>query len=301
VVVVDWHVHLYSAAVRADPAGWAAARGERRWVEMVAPREDGRSLQGWADEDRLLRDMDAAGIERAVLQGWYWQGMRAAEEQNRFYAGCVRRRPDRLSAMATIHPAAGEAALEELVRAREDGLVGLGELSPHAQGFRLDDPVWQEALARAAAWGWPVTLHVTEPAGRDYVGRVETPLRDFQRLARGHPQVRFVLAHWGGLLPLFALNAAVAADLGNVWYDTAAWPLLYGAEVAKAVVAVVGAGRVLLGSDYPLMDRPRRMNAPSFGPTLSRLAAAELDEEARARIAGANALALLAGVDPKST
>lgn len=292
-VIVDWHVHLYPEGARRDPAGWAAERGERRWARMVAPREDGRSLQGWADVERLLRDMDAAGVDRAVLQGWYWEGARAAEEQNRFYAQCVRRFPDRLSAMATFHPGAGSAALAELVRAREAGLVGLGELSPHAQGFAIEDAVWTEALVRAAEWGWPVTLHVTEPAGRDYPGRVETPLRDFQRLARAHPRVRFVLAHWGGLLPLFALNPAVAGDLGNVWYDTAAWPLLYRAGVAPAVVNAVGAERVLLGSDYPLMERPRREDAPSFLPTLELLAAAGLDADRRDAIAGGNARVLL--------
>ena len=57
--------------------------------------------------DELLRAMDAAGISRAVLLGWYWEKPATCAGQNRFYAACVRAHPDRLMAFATLHPAAG--------------------------------------------------------------------------------------------------------------------------------------------------------------------------------------------------
>jgi hypothetical protein len=142
----------------------------------------------------------------------------------------------------------------------------VGELSPHAQGYAVDDPVFGAALALAGRLRLPVNLHVTDPEGGHYPGRVETPLSDFVRLARAFPKTTFILAHWGGLLPL---RAAKALALPNVYYDTAASPLLYREEIWRRFLATVPMERVLFGSDFPLNVYPR-MDAE---PNLARLVA----------------------------
>jgi uncharacterized protein len=174
----------------------------------------------------------------------------------------VRAHPTRLAAFASVQPRAGHwAALEELHHARDGGLVGLGELSPHSQGYAVDDPVLGEILTLAADWRMPVNLHVTDPEGRDYPGRVATPLGDFVALARNFPTTRFILAHWGGLLPL---HEPAAVGLDNVFYDTAASPVLYDETVWKRFLAVVPPERVLFGSDFPLNLFPRLDSAPDM-------------------------------------
>jgi predicted TIM-barrel fold metal-dependent hydrolase len=264
---VDCHVHLFSDAAAANPQGWAASRGEERWARMVTPRPDGRQVQGWAGVEQMLRDMDASGIERAILQGWYWETPATCDEHNCLMAEAIAAHPDRLSAAATFHPAGGEAAIRSIRRARDAGFVGMGELCPEAQGYAHEDPVFERALGLANEWRWPVTLHVTEPAGRDYPGRVETPLMKIIELVGSHPEVRFVLAHWGGLLPFFEMNAAVARSLANAVYDTAASPLIYGAGIARAVASAIGSGRIIFGSDYPIL--PRGGAVLTFEPFLS--------------------------------
>ncbi len=262
VPIIDSHVHLYPAEVNRDPATWAAAHHEPHWAELCTRRrQDGKAVQGFPSVDQLLRDMDAAGVTRAVLLGWYWEDQANCAVQNRFYADCMRAHPDRLAACATVQPAAGTAAFDEACRAMDDGLVGFGELSPHSQHFALADPVWRQILTLAAEWKVPVNLHVSDPAGRMYPGRVDTPLADFIRLAREFPAVRFILAHWGGGLAW----SPEAQALPNVWFDTAASPLLYGTEVwAKTPPA-----RVLFGSDYPLILYPKTGSTPGFSGLLS--------------------------------
>ena len=51
--------------------------------------------------------------------------------------------------------------------------------------------------------------------------------------------------------------SAAARELGNVVYDTAASPLLYGPEIWPRFIATAGAERVLFGSDFPLNLYPR--------------------------------------------
>ncbi len=265
--IVDAHVHLYPPEVNRNPADWAAAQGEQHWAELCTRRrKDGKPVQTFPSMDQLLRDMDAAGVAKAVLLGWYWENHETCVLQNKFYADCIRAHPDRLAAFATVQPRAGTVAFEEAVRAMDDGLAGFGELSPHSQHLAIDDPVWRQILMLAAEWKVPVNLHVTDPASRPYPGRVETPLGDFTRLAREFPATTFILAHWGGGLAW----SEEAAALPNVWFDTAASPLLYGSEVwAKAK-----SDRILFGSDYPLVLYPRTDVAPGFDGLIAEAKAA---------------------------
>lgn len=255
-MVIDAHVHLYPAEVDRDPAAWAAAQGEKHWALLCTrARKDGRRVQSLPTIDGLLRAMDAAGVARAVLLGWYWERPETCVWQNRFYAACVRVHPDRLSAFATLHPSAGRAAtLDEVQRAKNDGLIGIGELSPHSQGYSVDDPVFRDVSTLAGELQMPVNLHVTDPDSRKYPGWVATPGGDFVGIAERHPETTFVLAHWGGMLPL---RDARFGKLANVYYDTAASPLMYDSGVWARALPALGAERVLFGSDFPLNLYPR--------------------------------------------
>lgn len=257
--IIDAHVHLYPDEVNRDPAGWALAQGEPAWAGLCTRRrKNGCPVQGFPSCDELLREMDAAGVERAVLLGWYWARPETCTWQNRFYAASVQAHPDRLLAFATVQPGAGrDQAIEELKRARGEGLCGIGELSPHSQGYAVDDAAFDAVLTWAGEERLPVTLHVTDPNSRDYPGRVETPLEDFLALAQRRPGVNFILAHWAGLLPL---RNPAAARVSNVYYDTAASPLLYDESVWRRFLAVVPPDRVLFGSDFPLNVYPKRQS-----------------------------------------
>ncbi len=281
--LIDVHVHLYPPEVNRDPAAWATACGEAHWAALCTRRrKDGSRVQGFPSVDQLLHAMDAAGVARAVLLGWYWERPETCQMQNRYYADSVRAYPDRLAAFATIHPGAGlEQTMGEIWLARDSGFLGLGELSPHSQGYGLQDPVFRAALGRAGEYGMPVSLHVTDPGSRDYPGRVETPLADYVALAREFPATTFILAHWGGGLAW----SPEAAALPNVWFDTAASPLLYGPDVWGRSLS----SRVLFGSDFPLVLYPKTESAPG----VVGLVREAVNAGASAAVLGGNAAGLL--------
>jgi len=240
----------------------------------VRRRANGTPVQGFPSVEQLLHAMDADDVSRAVLLGWYWNQPESCAAQNRFYARCVRAHPDRLSACAAIHPAtAPEEAMMAVRIAAEDGFVGLGELSPHSQNSAPDDPVLADILQLAGELGLPVNFHVTDPEGRDYPGRVATPLQDFVNLARANPRTTLILAHWGGQL---ALVEPAALTLSNVYYDTAASPLLYDAGIWARFLAKVSFERVLFGSDFPLDLFPSSGKGPGFSGLVNQAKAADL-------------------------
>ena len=49
----------------------------------------------------------------------------------------------------------------------------------------------------------------------------------------------------------------VKKAMSNVFFDTAASPFLYTPQVYTQVVQLVGADRILFGSDYPLLTQAR--------------------------------------------
>jgi predicted TIM-barrel fold metal-dependent hydrolase len=276
--VLDCHTHLYPPEVQRDPAAWGAAHGEPWWGLCVAP--PGRtSLQGWADIPRLLADMDRAGVEKCVMLGWYWERQETCELQNRWYADWVRRHPDRLLGFAAVHPDSGERGLDDVRRSLDAGLCGIGELHPGVQGSGLAGPGWRRVAELALERRVPVNLHVTDPVafGPGSTSRA-TPLEGYLALAGEFPGVTFILAHWGGGLPFHELTSRVRAALRNVVYDSAASPLLYEPSVYRRVADLVGAERILFGTDYPLLCHPRATREPGFERSLADARASGLSE-----------------------
>ena len=258
--IIDSHVHRYPDEVIRDPLAWARARDEKYWAALVAP--DG--VQGWADRDKMLRDMDTAGIEKAVIQGWYWENQSTCDEANEWHAKWFREDPERFIVLASVQPRDGRNAVEGFKRALDKGCSGAGELHPWVQGWSPESETWREIADICEAHGLPVCFHATETVGPDYKGSAPTPLADYAKIAKNHPSLKIVLAHWGGGLPFYLMNRRTKRSLANVYYDTAASPLLYDARVWKIATELAGADRILFGTDYPLRDYPSKEKEPSF-------------------------------------
>jgi predicted TIM-barrel fold metal-dependent hydrolase len=291
--VIDAHVHLYPAEVAKDPALWAERMGEPAWGALVTPHPERRVRQGWANCDRLLRDMDAAGVERAILLGWYWERLETCQWHNRYYESCVRAHPDRLSAFATVNAAAEADALAEMRRCADAGFIGLGEICPRAFGVSPLHPQWVAVFQLAIELNWPVNLHVTDPSSRVFPGRIETPLDEIVALAEQMPRLRLILAHWGGGLALHELNPRCRKALANAAYDTAATPLLYDARVYAAASNIVGADRILFGSDYPLLVFPKDQAEPDLTRVVQAARASGLPLDQMNAVLGGNAARML--------
>tara|TARA_B100001123_G_C15339682_1_gene1034301 strand:- start:2868 stop:3746 length:879 start_codon:yes stop_codon:yes gene_type:complete len=290
-MIVDAHVHRYPSEVYQDPVGFAHSQDEKRWLSLVSP-EDRPSIQGWADRNKMITDMDQAGVDKAVLLGWYWERPETCSLQNAWHLEWTRQDPDRFIAFAAAHPLANDNGLEELKAARDAGFRGMGEIHPVAQGFSMRDPRWLAMVEFAIESNWPINFHVNEPLAKPLPGRRETPFEDFHWLAETYPELKIILAHWGGLLPFHELNRDCRKAFANVWYDVAASPLLYDKKVFRAVVDVVGPDKILYGSDYPLRLYPSSQKEPDFTTFLDEIQKSGLTIDELAKVLGEN-LALL--------
>lgn len=230
---------------------------------MVSPPHR-PSLQGWADRDQMLADMDKAGVDRCVLLGWYWENYQTCLEANDWHRQWIKHDPSRFYCFLAVKPDI-PSLKDYLKRAHEDGFRGIGESHPWAQEFSMQDKQWMGAMEFACAHGWPVNFHVTDPAGRNYPGKTLTPMDDFIWLANELPDLKIILAHAGAL---YALEKPIP---DNFYFDLAACPLLYPADIYQKLIDCTGAEKILWGTDYPLRIYPSIQKKPDFHTFLDEL------------------------------
>jgi predicted TIM-barrel fold metal-dependent hydrolase len=296
-MLIDAHIHYTPPSLAADLD--AFVRAEPFWGLMLTSRPGGKSVQGWATAERMIADMDAAGIDKVVLMGEYRRSHEGCVARNDQALEILRRWPRRVIAFAMVQPLAGQAALDELARCLDRGMRGVGELGPYGQGYRLDDPDFLCLAEACIRHDIPLNLHANEEVGGYYPGKATTPLRDYYRLASRYPELKLILAHWGGGLFFYELMPEVRQALANVWYDTAASPLLYPTrDIFDVALRCVDHRKLLYASDYPLQLYPRRQPEPDFRPFLAEIEDMGLSDDVRADILGGNAARLLGLAPP---
>jgi predicted TIM-barrel fold metal-dependent hydrolase len=281
-MIIDAHTHLFSPNVIANRARYA----ERD--EFFGQLYSG-TVARMVNAEELIAAMDKAGIDRAVVTGWCWQHHDICVEQNTWTMEIARKYPDRLLALAAIQPNAGDAAIRELERCVDGGMVGLGELNADGQGFQLYDANLLALARRAAELNMAMLLHTNEPVGHKYPGKGQVPLADIYEFIKSSPNLKLILAHWGGGFPFYELMREVRKVAANVYYDSAASPLLYSSKIFRTVIDIVGSEKVLFGSDFPLILYPKRQTEPDFTPFLDEIRGLGLSAEEWDKVMGQNA------------
>jgi predicted TIM-barrel fold metal-dependent hydrolase len=191
------------------------------------------------------------------------------DEGNRQMIRLAKAYPRTFSGLAVANPWYGAAAVDDLRRAFDEGLIGL-YLHPMRQGFRLTESLLDPLMEVCVLYARPVYCYTGVPI-------CSMPLQ-LSELARRFPTVPFVMGHgayadfWYDLVP--ALTQAA-----NILVETSCQV----GGVLQAVIDGLGAGRAIFGSGYPRSDPMVEIGK------MSRL---RLSDEDRAKIMFANARAL---------
>ncbi len=267
--VIDAHVHTYPS----------------REIGCQAMMGSGRTGYGGTPAE-LLAIMDRAGIRRAVMVNMTpvadmrdaalakltpdlspSQRAQAEADIDRQLTGRLQRRNQWTCQVAREHPRLvpfigldpcmpEDALLQEVDTRHSEGARGI-KLHPAAQRFYPNDRRLFPVYDRAQALGLPIIYHsgafALGPNPSDHAHP-----RHFPDVLAAFPRLTVVLAHSG--FGDFAACAALARDHPNVFFDCCA--VINGTEPsptlsddeAAAAVRLVGAGRLMFGSDYPWFD-----------------------------------------------
>jgi aminocarboxymuconate-semialdehyde decarboxylase len=204
------------------------------------------------------------------------ESLDACQIQNDALCALVKKYPKQIAALGMIPLQDVALAIKELERLMESGLKGV-EIGTHVNGVYPGDARFRPFWEACEALGAFVFIHPVEGGGR-------AELRDYYMwnvignpsettVAAGHlilsglmdayPRLKILLAHGGGALPYLhgrldrgfkqrpEINKVISRPpteyLKQFYFDT----ITHDALVLKSLVDLVGADRVLLGSDYP--------------------------------------------------
>lgn len=289
--VIDFHTHINMPEVqewiRANAKGPAKPRPRVSRQSAAFQKRQDQTVQSRSTDMRArIRDMDKAGIDIQVISAHlthfcYWAPARKGLEVARIFndraAEIVAEHSDRFACIATVPLQSPKLAAKELIRA-----IGLGhrgvEISSRTEDKELGDPALEPFWAAAAESGFPVYIH---PHGFTSTERMQEyflwnsiaqPLEEamamssiiYSGLLDKFPKLKIVMAHGGGFLPYYAgrvdrafavrpetranIKREPSAYMKRFYYDT----VIYNPDMLGFLAAKVGAGRILMGSDYPV-------------------------------------------------
>jgi predicted TIM-barrel fold metal-dependent hydrolase len=284
-----------------------------------------RAFPDWSAEKSLAL-MDGLGIATAMMSfsapGIYF-GDRAATADlarrcNDYLADLIASHPGRFGAFASLPFPNVDDCLAEIARCQDqlglDGFIHLTQTDDRYAGHPENHEVYRELNRRKAV----VFIHPTYPSeSRERDHLVPRPIVDypcettravsnmlFTGVLAQMPDIRFILSHAGGVLPILAHRIEIFDDLTahrqkypdgarayfrRLYYDTA---LSGDAAVLSALQALADPARILFGTDYPYI--PERV---AEAETAGTDGFAGFDEKSRSMMEYGNALALFPRLD----
>ncbi|GAC1382907.1 MAG: amidohydrolase family protein [Ktedonobacteraceae bacterium] len=277
-MLIDFHTHIFPPDVRNHREHYC--KRDPWFNELYSnPRAN------LATVDDLIAEMDTSGVDVSVTFAFGWTDSGLIEETNSYVIDAMHRYPGRIYGMAVLQPTNGTRALHELERCAQAGMIGLGELMPHGQGYKLSDiSLLTPFIELVRYYQLLVLSHCSEPVGHLYPGKGDVSLQDVVTFLSAFPDIRFIAAHWGGGLPFYSLMPEIQRVIDHVWYDTAATAYLYRNSILPVVANLVGADRILFASDYGLLRQQRIINY---------VTQSGLSQDAIAMVLGGNAQRLL--------
>jgi hypothetical protein len=277
-MTIDFHTHVFPPQIKKDRS---------KYIELdpcfALLYSDPKAKIATADE--LIASMDEAGIEISVITNIGWTTHELCLETNDYIIDSVSRYPKRLIGFGAVQPQSPQGAVAEIERLARAGIKGIGEMRADIQLLDLSDELMMAPFVEALKKFKLILLtHASEPVGHGYPGKGGITPEVLYPFITSFPDLIIICAHWGGGLPFYSLMPEVKKAMANVYFDTAASPLLYTPEVYNQVIPLVGADKILFGSDYPLL-------AP--GRLIKEIKALNLPEETESLILSGNARRLL--------
>ena len=290
-MINDAHCHFFSPPFF-DALGRQRPGGGQSGADVVSAL--GWTPPGSADAlaDRWVGELDKNGVARAAL-------IASVPRDEDSVAAAVARHPSRFVGFFMLDPTEADAT-SRVERALHELQLAAICLFPAMQRYSLHAAPVKAVIEVAARHpGTAVFVHcgALSVGVRKKLGlpsrfdvRFGNPL-DLHALAADHPQVPFIIPHFGaGLLR----EALMVADLcPNVYLDTSSsnrWmsyhPGLTLPAVFRHTINTIGAERLLFGTDSSFF--PRGWHRAVYESQVNALDSAGVDETVRGQIVAAN-------------
>ena len=262
---VDSQVHI-----------WAADTPERPWPPIVDPTQSRSHKPQPITTADMLREMDAAGVNRALIAPPVWEGVR-----NDLALAAARDYPERFAVMGRVD--LNNPASRDLLPTwkQQPGMLGLR----YALGRPLVRPLLIEGRID---WLWPAA----EKAGLPLMlFPLASDLHLFDRIAEQHPNLKITIDHlalgrgkddvafkeFDLLLPL-AKRPNISVKVSCLpLYTTDAYPYKRLHPYVRRIYDAFGPKRMFWGSDLSRLECTYRESVTMFTEEMPWLSATDME------------------------
>jgi aminocarboxymuconate-semialdehyde decarboxylase len=310
---VDFHAHLIDPAVYGETQRWSI------FAQTQDPARAASVITRMADTDERIAAMDAMGVGLQVLSSSLVhqcsydaepdQALRLDAAMNERIAHAVAARPDRFRGLGSVPLQAPGLAVTELARCmKELGLSGV-TISTRVRDMEIGDAALRPFWEAAETLGAVVFIHPAgnhEPrfrkwqlwnsVGQSFEEAMAIASLFYEGILDAYPKLKIVVSHGGGYMPFYLgriarnyvekpatrtnMSKAPIDYLRMLHYDTC----VYHADTLAQLAGLVGADRIVMGSDYPVGDTK---------PVEFVRACATLDAAGKEMVLAENAMRLL--------
>lgn len=274
---IDFHVHVTPPDIIKD---WKKIAEKELYFKLLSESP----VNKFATVEDVVVELDNSKVDKAVIFGFAFRDMGLCRYVNDYVADAIKRYSNKLIGYMVLDPTSDKME-KEIDRCMYLGLKGVGELFPYGQEFDITDTKQMSSLCNyCIERDLPVMIHTNEAVGHYYSGKTNTTAVEASIFAQNYPDLKIILAHWGGGLLFYELMPEIRRQNKNVYYDTAASPFLYDKKIYKVAKEIGILDKVLFGSDYPLIPMKRY---------LKEIAISDLNDMEQALVCGENAKDLL--------
>jgi uncharacterized protein len=209
------------------------------------------------DHNDLLNMMETNNIDHSIVAGFAWIKEEFCLEQNNYFSKLLSI-SDKFIPFGSISLESKSDISSRVKTISDLGLKGIGEIGFYTEGLTDENRLFLTDLFEAALkYNLPVMLHLNEPVGHNYTGKYAPEFKKIVSLISKFPDLKIILAHWGGGILFYELMPEIEEAFKNVFYDTAASPYLYDDKIYEKACHIIGAEKILFGTDFPLI-KPKR-------------------------------------------
>lgn len=278
---VDFHAHLIDPAVYRETQAWSV------FAQTTDAGRAASVIARMADLDERIAAMDAMGVHVQVLSSSLVHqctydaepahALRLDAAMNETIARAVAAHPDRLRGLGSVPLQAPGLAVAELTRCMTElGLSGV-TISTRVRDREIGDAALRPFWDAAQALGAVVFIHpagnhdprfrnwqLWNSVGQSFEEAMAIASLFYEGILDACPRLKIVVSHGGGYMPFYlgriARNyvekPATRANMSKppvdyvrmLHYDTC----VYDPDTLAYLVHLVGAERVVMGSDYPV-------------------------------------------------
>lgn len=286
----------FMACINKDPDRRGLVReleNEKREIVIEKPKgyANLNYVQGEYQLDIMLRDMEEAGVDKAVLKvpcAQEWLSLELCKKFNNGMADHVKRGEGHFSALAVVPPLEGQESVDELKRCVEDlGMTGV-QMCAHYGDKYLDHPDFRPFLKEVNRLKLPVYVHHTPvPVEYDSIYEYNNLRRSYGRCAdqiiaisreiysgifNELPDLKMVHSMLGGAFfaykdSMFRKKPGGGQDTvkrfdvdtdrmcqqlnDNIYFELS-HAQPWGNVLLEAAVKILGADHIIYGSSYPV-------------------------------------------------